>query len=71
MPSWNALQSLCMEFAVGNLNSQSSMGEIVREAAMHLRDAGLPDRKSLCIMLAKRAMTNWHGKIIAAKNAIA
>ena len=54
-------------FLVGPFTSQSRVPHIAERAAEHLEDAGIFPKRSLCLMIAKIALTMWIGTIQAVK----
>lgn len=62
-----AQQTLQAAFEHGTLHSRSKAGEILSRAMDALADEGLPRRKSLALMIGRRAQTWWVGQIQACK----
>ena len=58
-------------FEVGSLHSRSSISEIANHAADELADAGLPTRRSLCLVVAKVALMTWTETTLQTKAALA
>ncbi len=46
-------------FLVGDLNSRSRVPQVAQRVAEHLRDEGVTPKRSLCLMIAKMALTMW------------
>jgi hypothetical protein len=46
-------------FLVGTFNSQSRVSHIAHAVAEHLGDEGIFPKRSLCLMIAKIALTMW------------
>ena len=53
-----------------NLTSRSPIAEIADRAQELLLDNGFPDRRSLAIVIAKKAKALWVGRIHSTKNQI-
>jgi hypothetical protein len=60
----NCADDLLTAFAEGPLHSQSSINQILPHAYVAMADHGLPARRSLAIVIAKRAQAAWQGEIM-------
>ena len=54
-------------FMFGNLHSQSTIPEIAVRVRDELLDRRITARRSLCLMIAKMALAQWHGTIMLTK----
>ena len=54
-----AADDLIQEFEIGSLHSRSSVREILPHAIEVMAEHGMPFRRSLAIVIAKRAQAAW------------
>ena len=54
-----AADDLIQEFELGSLHSRSSVREILPHAIEVMAEHGMPFRRSLAIVIAKRAQAAW------------
>lgn len=54
-----AADDLLVQFEVGSLHSRSSVREILPHATEIMAERGMPYRRSLAIVIAKRAQAAW------------
>ena len=54
-----AADDLIQEFEIGSLHSRSSVREILPHAIETMAEHGMPFRRSLAIVIAKRAQAAW------------
>lgn len=62
---------LLSAFAEGPLHSQSSTRQILPHAYVAMADHGLPARRSLALLIAKKAHAAWNEEIMRTRRALA